>query len=132
MKKQRKKAKGHPSDISIAPGQWIRFVDVTGRTEGAENLDRLIRPMESFWRSLEVNCMSECCGISAHSFRPPDIWNAVRECDDTELKTKLTALREHVDSLSADCVVSDILNQYFDRSMFRKLLDHVMATVNQM
>lgn len=126
------KTEGHPDDVSIGREEWIRFVDISGRTGGAANLDAQIRPMEPFWRALEVNCVSECCGINAHSFWPQDIWNAVRNCQDSELQPKLAALRRHVDSLSADCVYSGILNQYFDRTMFSKLLDHVIATVNRM
>jgi hypothetical protein len=127
-----KKTKGHPDDVLIGNDDWIRFVDITGRIENAANLDAFIKPMESFWRSLEVNCVSECCGINAHSFLPKDIWNAVRQCRDAALKEKLTRLRQHVDGLSADCVFSPILNQYFDRAMFSRLLDHVIATVNRM
>ncbi len=126
------KTEGHPDDVSIGKEEWIRFVDITGRTENAVDLDSRIRPLETFWRSLEVNCVSECCGINAHSFSPQDIWNAVRHTHDPQLRQKLTALRNHVDSLSADCVVSGILNQYFDRTMFSRLLDHVIATVNRM
>ena len=127
-----KKFKDHPDDILIGNDEWIRFVDIVGRTEGAANLDAFIVPMESFWRSLEVNCVSECCGINAHSFLPKDIWNAVRNCRDAMLKQKLTRLRQHVDGVSEDCVYSTILNQYFDRAVFSNLLDHVIATVNRM
>lgn len=126
------KTKHHPDDVSIGRDEWIRFVDVSGRTENAVDLDPHIRPMEAFWRSLEVCCVSECCGISAHSFWPREVWNAVRKADDPQLQQKLAALRNYVDSLPADCVVSSILNQYFDRTMFSKLLDHVIATVNRM
>lgn len=132
LNRSMKKTKGHPDDVSIGNDEWIPFVDIAGRTENAANLDAFIRPMESFWRSLEVNCVSECCGINAHSFWPKDIWNAVRNCGDAALKAKLTKLRQHVDALSDDCVYSTILNQYFDRTMFSKLLDHVIATNNRM
>ena len=88
--------------------------------------------MEAFWRSLEVNCVSECCGINAHSFWPQDIWNAARQSQIPDLQPKLEKLRTHADSLSTECVYSEILNQYFDRTMFSKLLDHVIATVNRM
>jgi hypothetical protein len=127
-----KKTTGHPDDVLIGNDEWIRFVDVAGRTETAANLDALIAPMEFFWRSLEVNCVSECCGINAHSLLPKDIWNAVRNCHDAALKSKLTTLRRHIDGLSGDCVYSTILNQYFDKTMFSKLLDHVIATVKRM
>lgn len=126
------KTKGHPDDISIGSDEWIRFVDVTGRTANAAHIDPLILPMETFWRKLEVNCVTECCGINAHSFWPQDIWNAVRNCQDSDLKRKLADLRKHVDSLSGDCVYSEILNEYCDRTMFSKLLDHIIATVNRM
>ena len=126
------KTEGHPDDVSIGRDEWIRFVDVSGRTGNAVGLDAYLRPLEAFWRSLEVNCVSECCGINAHGFWPQDIWNAVRNADDPELQPKLAALRRHVDSISADCVSSHILNQYFDRLMFCKLLDHVIATINRM
>ena len=127
-----KKTKGHPDDVLIGDDDWIRFVDITGRMENAATLNAFITPMESFWRSLEVNCVSECCGINAHSFLPKDIWNAARRCGDPSLKGKLARLRQHVDGLSVDCVFSSILNQYFDRSMFSRFLDHVIATVNRM
>jgi hypothetical protein len=127
-----KNIKGHPDDVLIGDDEWIRFVDIAGRTEKATNLDAFILPMESFWRSLEVNCVSECCGINAHSFLPRDIWNAVRNCRDAALKPKLMKLRKHIDGLTGDCVYSTILNQYFERTMFSKLLDHVIATVNRM
>jgi hypothetical protein len=127
-----KKCKGHPGDVLIGHDEWIQFVDVAGRTEKAANLDSLIVPMENFWRSLEVNCVSECCGIGAHSFLPQDIWNAVRNCHDAALNPKLTKLRRYIDGLTVDCVYSIVLNQHFDRTMFSKLLDHVIATVNRM
>lgn len=127
-----KKTKGHPDDVFIGNDEWIRFVDITGRIQNAANLDEFIKPMESFWRSLEVNCVSECCGINAHSFLSKHIWNAVRQCGDAALKERLTRLRRHVHELSTDCVFSSILNQYFDRAMFSQLLDHVIATVDRM
>ena len=127
-----KKTKHHPDDVSIGKEEWIRFVDITGRMENAADLDPLLRPMEAFWRALEVNCVSECCGINAHSFWPQDIWNAARSRQDPELPPKLARLKKHVEGLSADCVRSSILNQCFDRTMFARLLDHVMATVGQM
>ncbi len=127
-----KRTKRHLDDVSIGKEQWIPFVDVADRTDNAANIDFLIQPMEAFWRSLEVHCVSECCGINAHSFWPKDIWDAVRSCHDNALKAKLSNLRRHVDALSVDCVYSAILNQYFDRAMFSKLLDHVISTVNRM
>lgn len=125
------KTKGHPDDISIGHDEWIHFVDITGRTANAANIDPLIQPMEAFWRKLEVNCVTECCGINAHSFWAKDIWNAVRNCEDPDLKQKLADLRKHVDSFSVECVCSEILNEYLDRTMFSKLLDHIIATVNR-
>jgi hypothetical protein len=127
-----KKSPGHPDDVLIGNDEWIRFVDISGRTATATNLDAFIEPMESFWRALEVNCVAECCGIKAHSFLPQDIWNAVRNCRDAALKTKLIKLQQQLPGLAGDCVYSTILNEYFDRNMFSKLLDHVIATVNRM
>jgi hypothetical protein len=127
-----KKSKSHPDDVRIGNDEWIYFVEIVGGTEKANSLDAFFHPMESFWRLLEVNCVSECCGIYAHSFLPQDIWNAVRKCGDAKLKEKLMKLREHFDGISNDCVYSTVLNQYFDRIMFSKLLDHVIATVNRM
>jgi hypothetical protein len=124
--------KRHPDDVSIGKDEWIRFIDISGRTGDAKDLDPLIHPMEPFWRALEVNCVAECCGINAHSFWPQDIWNAVRTARDAELSQKLSKLRAHVDGLSSVCVRSAILNQYFDRRMFSQLLDHVIATANRM
>lgn len=132
LNRSMKTTRNHPDDVLIGNDEWIRFVDVAGRTETATNLDALIAPIESFWRSLEVNCVSECCGINAHSFLQKDIWNAVRSCHDAALKQKLTKLRRRMDGLTGDCVFSNILNQYFDKTMFSELLDHVIATVNRM
>jgi hypothetical protein len=122
----------HPDDVSIGKDEWIRFVDITGRIDKAATLDQHIRPMGSFWRALEVDCVAECCGVSAFSFWPQDIWNAVRNSNDPNLRDELMLLRSYVDGLSVDCVYSEILNQYFDRNMFSRLLDHVIANVNRM
>ena len=127
-----KKRHGHPDDVQIGHDEWIPFVDVSGRTASAISVDSYISPIETFWRSLEVNCVSECCGINAHSLLPKDIWNGVRSFDDSTLIPKLNSLRDHIASLDDDCVVSEILNQYFDRTMFVDLLNHVIATVNRM
>ena len=132
MKKLKKKSKGASDGVLIGNDERIQFVDIAGRTENAASIDNFIGEMEPFWRALEVNCVSECCGIDAHSFLPQDIWNAVRSCRDVTLKSKLASLRQYVDGLQADCVRSAILNQYFDRTMFLQLLDHVIATVNLM
>jgi hypothetical protein len=126
------KKKPHPDDVSIGPDEWIRYVDISGRQSSHERIDAFILPMESFWAALETDCVAECCGIGAFDFWPQNIWEAVRKCNDPDLKTKLRALRRHLDNLSVDCVVSTVLNQWFDRTVFIKLLDHIIATVERM
>jgi hypothetical protein len=130
MKKSRKPH--HPDDVSIGENEWIRFVDITGRSDRPASLDEHIQPMEPFWRALEVNCVSECCGINAHSLWPEDIWNAARSARDPQLLARLEALRQYTASVSSSVVHSTILNQLFDRDIFLSLLDHVIAKVDQM
>lgn len=32
------------------------------------NIDTLLKKNEDFWKSLEIHCLVECCGIDAFAF----------------------------------------------------------------
>lgn len=118
-------SKPNPNDISIGKDEWIAFIDVDGRQEHAISVDPLITPLEPFWTALETDCVSACCGIDAFSLWPEDIHRASSTVDRRALKDGLVSLRQFVEVSGSDIFVSQRLNNYFDRQVLLRIIDHI-------
>ena len=95
------------------------------------DLDPYMAPLNAFFDKLEVECVSECCGIEAFSFMPEDIQKALvglsAETVITQLKTMQTAIEEQYWCKIVSCT---ILNNNFDRKVFLQLLDHIIKIIS--
>lgn len=110
--------------ISIGQNQWIEGADRT--CTNAVNIDDLMQGTRAFWRALELHCVPECCGVEAYSFWPDDVRGRSTEAG-PGLGEALQVLRNHVDALDAQAVHSEQLNHCLDRTLFLRLLDHLIA-----
>ncbi len=117
--------KPNSNAISIGKDVWIPFIDVLGRQEGAVSIDDLLKPLDSFWKSLETECVAACCGINAFALWPEDIRRASAGGDRKQLVDALASLRRFVESSSSDVFVSQKLNNYFDRQVLLGIIDHI-------
>jgi hypothetical protein len=121
----------HPGDILIGEDEWIRFIELDGDQARAENLDSWIFPLNPFLQFLVLECVPECCGIDAYRFMPQDIREAASRSELDDLESKLLTLHDQACSLDSKCVVSSVMNQYFNRQVFIQLVEHLLATVRQ-
>ena len=122
--------KPNPNDISIGPDKWITFVDLSDRPRaGAVSIDQFVLPMEPFWSALETECVAGCCGIDAFSLWPEDIRTVCRSQDRQAIESSLGSLREFVEKSSADTFVSSRMNNLFEKSVLRELIQHIQSCV---
>jgi Family of unknown function (DUF6331) len=117
--------KPNPNDISIGKDEWITFIDIVGRQEIAISFDHLLTPLDSFWSSLETECVAECCGIDAFSLWPEDIRRVTAHSDRKQLAESLARLRHFVEGSASNAFVSQKLNNYFDRQVLLRIIDHI-------
>lgn len=114
-------------DISIGQHQWIKWVELDPNDESLFNIDILLESTEQFWRFLETECVPGCCGIHAFALWPKDIQNASKHFDRKELKVQLSRLKDEVVQVDKSIVVSNRLNNLFDKSVFIQLIDHILS-----
>jgi hypothetical protein len=117
----------HAHDIDIGHDRWIIFGELDGLQNQAINIDALIQPLDDLWQSLETRCVTECCGIDAFDFWVENILNNTKHLDHGELLAKLYAIKESVLGMTSVVVVSQKLNNYFLKTTFIELLNHLIS-----
>ncbi len=121
--------KPHPNDISVGPDRWITFIDLEERQSAAIEIDEILKPVFPFLELLENDCVAECCGIDAYTLWPDDIVEACRQFDPLELLQKIEQIRKRVSDTDGDVVVSHKINNYFDKGVFLRLIDHITSSI---
>jgi hypothetical protein len=116
----------HAHDIDIGRDKWIIFGELNGLQNQAINIDALLQPLSDFWQLLETRCVRECCGIDAFDFWAENVLNNTKHLDHGELLAKLHAIKESVLGITSVAVVSQKLNNYFLKTTFIELLDHLI------
>jgi hypothetical protein len=116
----------HKNDISIGENLWIPFIDITSRYNSAVNIDKLILPVDDLWTALETGCVAGCCGIGAFALWSEDIEKVKASLNTRNLASELSTIRAEIVALPQDVVVSERLNNLFDKSVFLALLDHLI------
>ncbi len=94
------------------------------------DVDVLLNTSFDFLGKLEVSCMAECCGIGAFSFEPIDIITASKDLDRTKLVEDLEGAIRKLNNVVEKTIVSDRLNNLFEKSTFIHLLEHIIAILS--
>ncbi|XZF14078.1 DUF6331 family protein [Chitinophagaceae bacterium MMS25-I14] len=116
----------HKGDISIGQDQWIQWVDFDTHSDDLFGIDGLLQPLWPFIERLETDCNAWCCGIEAFALWPEDIRKAAASFDKQQLLEDFIHLRNEINASNRSIVISSLLNNLFDKSVFIKLLDHII------
>lgn len=113
-------------NISIGEDRWIFWIDLN-HSETPFNIDDYLKPTQSFWKHLETECFSACCGIDAFALWPDDIKNASTQLKDLNVIQELIKLRLLISNRPENSLISFFLNNMFHKNVFLQLLDHVIS-----
>nr|WP_315491663.1 DUF6331 family protein [uncultured Rhodoferax sp.] len=122
-------AKPPKNSIPIGEGKWIEFIDLTGRYEGAIEIDLLLNDLEPLWSALETQCVAGCCGLDAFDFYPENIASAKEGLVASTVCQNLSSLQAALKELDGDVVLSRRLNNYADIAVFHALLVHLQRNL---
>lgn len=115
-----------PNDISIGEGLWVKFRDIDEGKEDAFQIDRFMDELSYFWKSIETECVAACCGIDAFCLWPEQIIKNTKHLNYENVVLELKLLRQNVIDAESKIVVSNSLNNYFNKMTFIEMLDHIV------
>ena len=119
----------HKSDIHIGETERIHWVEFDTSSNDLFNVDYIIAKHDDFWTFLQIFCVPDCCGLDAFRFYPDDIVNASNHIDKQVLKDDLVKLKLDLCRSDKDIVISSRLNNLVDRTVFIRLLDHIIKNI---
>jgi hypothetical protein len=115
--------------IFISETEKIAWVEFDSSSEDVFDVDYIFNNHTDFLHALEVHCMAECCGLDAFSFYAEDIVKAVKKIDVELLRTDLIKLKKDVIDSEKQIICSSDLNNLMDKTVFIKLLEHLILTI---
>lgn len=113
-------------DISIDKDKWITCIALD-HTQAILDIDAFLEPTISFWKYLETNCVSACCGIEAFALWPEDIKHAKQQMNDLHIKQKFEKLKYDLLEQSETQLISSYLNNLFHKTVFIQLINHIVT-----
>ena len=116
----------HDNDISIGKNEWITWVDPS-ETETPLDIDNYIDSTKMFWKHLETECVSACCGIDAFGLWPSNIQNAKKIVNQESIKQDFEKLKLLISERPENTLISEYLNNVFDKTIFLQLLSHIIS-----
>ncbi len=116
-------------DISIGEFQSIKWIDVDNNSNDLFEIDEYLSPTWDFWKLLETECVSGCCGIDAFNFWKEQINLASANFDKTELIKMFNTLLYEIQVDNHQLITSSQLNNLFEKSVFEKLIIHIIKTL---
>ncbi len=117
------------SDIHIGETERIHWVEFDTSSNDLIDIDYIVAKHDDFWTFLQIFCVPDCCGLDAFRFYPDDIKNAVNHADKELLKSDLSTLKNDLLKSDKDIVISSRLNNLIDKTVFIKLLDHIIKNI---
>jgi hypothetical protein len=120
--------KVHNNDISIDRDKWISWIELD-LSKTPLNIDAFLQPTIPFWKILETECFSACCGVHAFGLWPDDIKNASQRLNDDLIKIKFATLRTDLSRQTDLIFTCSFLNNLFDKRVFIQILDHIIANL---
>ncbi len=101
------------SKVNIAKGKWLKLGSCNDiNLDNAKSIDDIINDNE-FWDYLELNCMSECCGINAFRFWQEDIEKVTSKLGRQKILTYLLDINNQIYKLDTNILISTRLNNMF-------------------
>lgn len=116
-------------DIHIGETERIHWVEFDTKSNDLIDIDYIVANHDDFWTFLQIFCVPDCCGLDAFRFYPDDIKTAVNHADKEQLKRDLSVLKNDLLESDKDVVVSSRLNNLIDKTVFIKLLDHIIENL---
>jgi len=116
-------------DIHIGETERIHWVEFDTSNNDLIDVDYIVAKHDDFWTFLQIFCVPDCCGLDAFRFYPEDIKNAVNHVDKEQLKRDLSTLKNHLLESDKDIVISSRLNNLINKTVFIKLLDHIIENL---
>lgn len=118
--------KEHEHDISIGKDQWILFGDLKNDQSNAVEIDPLMEELIPMWKALETQCVSACCGIDAYDLWEEEVLKNTVDLDKRLLIDQLSRLKVRISGLENDILVSSMLNNYFTKTTFLQVIEHLL------
>ena len=117
------------SDLHIGETERIQWVEFDTSSNDLFEVDYIIARYYDFWTFLQIFCVPDCCGLDAFRFYPEDIVNAATHIDKEALKQDLSKLKIDIINSDKEIISSDRLNNLVDKTVFIKLLDHIIKNL---
>ena len=119
----------HRNDVYIGKDDWIKWIDIDDQKDKALNIDNYLISLDNLWRKLETECVAACCGIDAFDLTSDTLKKVIVGFDANILLTNLMTLSNDIDKLNSVVLVSQRFNNYFHKTMFKQILDHLIKCV---
>lgn len=116
-------------DISIGEFQSIKWIEFDNNSQDFFEIDEYLNPTWDFWTLLETECVSECCGIDAFNFWGEQINLVAVNFNKVQLITKLNTLLYKIQVDNHQLIISSKLNNLFEKSVFERLVIHIIKTL---
>jgi len=115
-------------DISIGKDQWIQWIELDSESFPT-NIDSYLESTKPFWKLLETECVSACCGIDAFALWNQDIKNAQDQINNPRIIDEFEQLKTKIELIKTKSVSSTFLNNLFDKEVFNQLLNHIISNL---
>lgn len=119
-------------DISIGENRWIKWVDFDSNDNDLLEIDEFLNSTWKFWKLLETQCVSECCGIDAFSFWFEDLKSASKDFNISNLLIELNVLKSQIESKNHNVLISEKLNTLVEKSVFVKLVSYIIESLHKL
>lgn len=86
-----------------------------------------MEPTKPFWNLLQTECVSACCGIDAFNLWGENIQKISIQVDINFYKKEFKLLISNIYQIESTNLASSFLNNLFDKKLFIKILDHIIA-----
>lgn len=114
--------------IRISKTQWIKRVDSDDSEQHLE-IDQFMGSFKDLLNRLEVHCVADCCGFDAFSFWKEDIKSVSAKMDKKSILADIKKLKAIVQDSEITTLQSSRLNEILHQSVFIKLLNHIIASM---
>lgn len=115
--------------ISIGKNKWLELENLDNdNLNNLECIDEIIK-YDEFWDYLELECMSECCGINAFRFWEKDIKKVTCKLGKQNVLNYLSDVKNEIVKLNAEILISKRLNNLFVKKGFLKLINYLIESI---
>ena len=113
------------NDIKLDNNQVIEWFDFNPESDKNVDITYLTTPLVKFFKTLETECLSECCGIDAFDFSEENIKQNLCKFDKDKLIQNLLTILNDLEFQDTISVSSTDLNQLFHKKTFADLVSYI-------